>query len=108
MPGPPGKLVLPEQMGSLGLLVQVAMMLAQPLSAGFAVHCAKLNPVPVHAPGLAAHSAAQPGRVGLVEHWAMVTTVLPPALPVQMGEPGLAVQVAISCAHPVWVGFAVH
>ena len=62
--------VPPEQIGSVGLVVQVAMMVVQPVSVGVAVHWANEGVVPVlvHAPGLAAQRAAQPAREGLAEH----------------------------------------
>jgi hypothetical protein len=60
--------VPPVQIGSAGVVVQVAMSIAQPASDGLAVHWVKLKPVSVQAPGLAAQRAAQPGSAGLAAH----------------------------------------
>jgi len=95
----------PVQIGSVGLLLQVAIMAAQPARVGSVVHCAKVGPLLVHAPGLAAQRAAQPAREGLAEHWAMVTV----APPVQIGSVGVAVQVAMRVVHSaVGVVWALH
>ncbi len=61
--------VPPVQIGSVGLLVQVAMISAQPASVGLAVHWEKLNPVPVPpVPALPIQIAA----VGFVGQVAMI------------------------------------
>ena len=65
---PPPVPPVPVQIGEAGLDVQVAISVAQPACEGFAVHWAKVRPVLVQAPGLAAQRAAQPGKVGFAAH----------------------------------------
>ena len=69
--------VPPVQTGSVGLVVQVAMIVAQPASDGVAVHWAKVGPVVAAPPvqiaavGVAVQVAirvAQPARVGVAVH----------------------------------------
>jgi len=65
------------QIVAVGVAVQVAIIVAQPVSDGVAVHCANVR---------------------------LAVPPVPPVLPMQIGSVGLVGQVAMICAHSGMVG----